>query len=324
MIRALALLALIAAAPAAVADPLRVVAFAGASNLPFWAGQENGAFSRAGVEVSLDITPNSVEMARNLEAGRYDLALTSVDNIVAYDEGEGETGLPPADFIALFGVDDGMLSLVAAPGITTVAQAGTGPVSVDAATTGFAFVLRAILAQAGVTDPIFVTVGGGAQRLAALLAGQQPATLLNTPLDVVAESHGFHALARATDTIGPYQGIVAAIRRDRVQSDKARLVAFTRAFHASVAWLADPAHRADGTALLRAHMQDLSPDSAATAYDALLDPAGGIHRDLAIDPAGMRTVLALRSRYALPHKDLAEPGRYTDDAIRATALETRP
>ena len=46
---------------AVAAEPLRVVAFAGASNLPFWAGQEHGLFTRHGVEVSLEITPNSID-----------------------------------------------------------------------------------------------------------------------------------------------------------------------------------------------------------------------------------------------------------------------
>lgn len=305
---------------AGAAEPLRVVAFAGASNLPFWAAQEQGLFARRGVTVTLDITPNSVEMARNLEAARYDLALTSVDNIVAYDEGEGEAGLGAVDFVALFGVDNGMLSLVAAPSIGSVAAVKGHPVSVDAATTGFAFVLREILARADVPDVTFVKVGGGAQRLAGLLTGQQEVTLLNTPLDVVAESHGFHALVRAADQLGAYQGIVAAVRRERVSEDRARLVAFTAGFHDAVAWLADPAHRAEAVALLAANMPGMTPEAAAQAYAALLDPARGIYRDMRIDHAGLATVLALRSKYAVPHKDLTDPSRYFETSILAAAL----
>ncbi len=316
-----ALLLSLVAEAAGAAEPLRVVAFAGASNLPFWAGQQEGLFARHGIDVSLDITPNSVEMARNLEAGRYDLALTSVDNIVAYDEGEGEAGLGAVDFVALFGVDDGMLSLIAAPRMASLAAVADQAVSVDAATTGFAFVLREILARANVSNVSLVKVGGGAQRLAALLAGQQDVTLLNTPLDIVAETHGFHALARVTDELGAYQGIVAAVRRERVGQDRARLVAFAAAFTDSIAWLADPAHHDQGVALLASHMPDLSPDAAARAYAALLDPAHGIHRDLRIDLAGLRTVLALRSKYATPHKDLTDPSRYVENTILAASRD---
>ena len=302
------------------AEPFRVVAFAGASNLPLWAGQEVGLFARRGLEVSLDITPNSVEMARNLQSGRYDLALTAVDNVVAYDEGQGEAGMDPADFVALFGVDDGMLSLVAKPTIPSVAALRDRSVSVDAATTGFAFALREILTRAGVPDARLVKVGGGAQRLAALLDGGQDATLLNTPLDIAAETHGFHALARVTDQLGAYQGVVAAVRRERVQQDHARLVAFTAGFHDSVAWVTDPAHHDAVVALLVRHMPDLSAEAAESAAKALLDPVAGLYRDLRIDPAGLRVVLALRSKYGLPRKDLTDPARYVDPSVAGAVL----
>ena len=96
------------------ADALKVVAFAGASNWPFWVCQQENLFVRENVDVSLDFTPNSVEMAKNLMARRYDLALSAVDNAIAYNEGQGEADIgAPADFVALFGVDNGLLSVMA-------------------------------------------------------------------------------------------------------------------------------------------------------------------------------------------------------------------
>ena len=53
MIRALLLAALLGIAPAHAADPLRAVAFAGASSLPVWAGQEQGLFTRQEFEATL-------------------------------------------------------------------------------------------------------------------------------------------------------------------------------------------------------------------------------------------------------------------------------
>ena len=101
---------------------LNVVAFAGASNLALWAGQKHGVFARHGLEIALSLTPNSKAMASDLYAGRFDLALTAVDNIVAYDEGQGEVELPgPADFVAWLGVDDGMLNVMAAPDVADIA-----------------------------------------------------------------------------------------------------------------------------------------------------------------------------------------------------------
>src|SRR6266403_2233709 len=78
---------------------IRVVGFAGASNVPLWVGQERGFFAQQGVEAVFEITPNSDEMVRNLYEGRFDLAFSSIDNVVAYDEGQGEAGLAEADVV---------------------------------------------------------------------------------------------------------------------------------------------------------------------------------------------------------------------------------
>jgi hypothetical protein len=49
----------------------------------------------------------------------------------------------------------------------------------------------------------------------------------------------------------------------------------------------------------------------------LTDPATGMARTGALDLAGVRTVLALRSRYAQPHKELRDPRAYYDPAFTA-------
>lgn len=296
---------------------LNVVAFAGASNLALWAGQKHGVFARHGLEIALSLTPNSKAMASDLYAGRFDLALTAVDNIVAYDEGQGEVELPgPADFVAWLGVDDGMLNVMAAPDVADIAALRGRTVAVDAMTTGFAFVLREILGRAGIADAVeWVAVGGGAQRLAALVEGAQAATLLNTPLDLAAEAKGFRRLARAQDVVGPYQGIVAASRAGVLAERRAALVAFARAFRETLALL-DAGH-AEAAAIL-AENAKMPPPVAARAVAALLDPVRGIIRDQAISDDGLRTVLRLRSHFT--GKPLDDPSRYLDPSIRAEAF----
>ncbi len=298
---------------------LNVVAFAGASNLVLWAGQAQGLFARHGVEVALELTPNSRAMAADLYSGKFDLALTSVDNIVAYNEGQGEASLPgPSDFTAFFGVDDGMLSVMAAADVPDLAALRGKVVSVDAMTTGFAFVLREVLGQAGIADQVeWVAVGGGAQRLAALLEGRQAATLLNTPLDLAAEARGFRRLARGRDAVGAYQGIVAAARRGVIAEKRDQLIGFTRGFRDSLVWL--DANRAEAAAILAARA-NMPPPVATRAAAALLDADRGIYRDLRIDEAGLRTVLRLRSKYAQPAKELGDITRYIDPSIRAAAF----
>jgi ABC-type nitrate/sulfonate/bicarbonate transport system substrate-binding protein len=206
-----------------------------------------------------------------------------------------------------------MLNVMASADVATLADLRGRSVSVDAVTTGFAFVLREILGGAGVADSVdWVAVGGGAQRLAALLEGGQAATLLNTPLDLAAEARGFRRLVRAHDVIGPYQGIVAAARRGAVAEKRESFIAFAQAFRESIAWL--DANRTAAAEILSTHANMPLP-VATRATAALLDPARGLFRDLRIDAEGLRNVLRLRSAYGLPRKDLSDITRYLDTSV---------
>lgn len=92
-------------------------------------------------------------------------------------------------------------ALMAVPGTADVAALKRKQVAVDAMTTGFAFVLREALLKSGLKpdDIEFVAVGGGAQRLQGLNERKFAATLLNAPLDLMAEANG---AVRLTDMRG--------------------------------------------------------------------------------------------------------------------------
>lgn len=312
-------LPMIASPAAAQGSPLRVIAFAGASNWPIWAAQAHGIFARHGIAIALAFTPNSRALFRDMHEGRQDLALTAIDNVLAYNSGQGEEPLAgEVDFAALFGVDNGLLSVMAQPDVPNLQALAGRSVSVDAMTTGFAFVLREILERAGVVDRVtFEAVGGGAQRLAALLEGRQAATLLNTPLDLAAEARGMRRLARAADVIGAYQGVVGVVRRNRLEELRPRLVAFARAFREAVAWCADPANREAALDVFVANQANTPRPVAERAHAALFDPANGIYRDLRIDMEGLATVIALRRKFG---RDPGPAERHMDPSVRAAAL----
>ena len=318
------LIGLIASPVFAQSPQIKVVAFAGASNWPFWVGQQKGFFEQNKIEAQLDITPNSIEMAKNLHQGRYDLALTSVDNIIAYDEGQGEAQLDGAvNFVALFGVDNGLLNVMAQPEITSFADLKGKTVSVDAMTTGFAFVLRDLLEknQIGLHDVQWIKVGGGAQRLEALNKKEQALTLLNTPLDLLAEARGMRRLVNVQTSYGAYQGIVGASTRKTAQDKSDLLASFIKAFHQSVGWLADPSNKEEALSILQAKIPSMTRSTAEKAYQILLDPQQGLYRDLRINRLGMQTVLALRSRYGEPKKTLLDPERYIDENLLNRVLQ---
>src|SRR5204863_385548 len=163
--------------------------------------------------------------------------------------------------------------------------------------------------------------GGSRERLAALRSGRAAGALLNAPQDALAEAAGFVRLAKSAEIVGRYQGSVGAARRPWAAANVGALVRFIRAYVAAVDWLYDPANRAEAMDILRRRLADVSPDNAARSYDELLHPSrGSLSRKAAIDPEGVRTVLALRREFARPARPLSDPGRYYDLTYYERAL----
>ena len=93
---------------------LTIIVFPGGANLPLWTGIAQGFFAQHGLEVVPSYTRSSVEQISGLVSGQWEIGLTGFDNIVAYQEGQGEaklTGEP--EFVVVMGGDGGFLSVVA-------------------------------------------------------------------------------------------------------------------------------------------------------------------------------------------------------------------
>jgi len=156
--------------------PLRVNVFPGGFNWPLLVAIDRGLFAREGIVVDLQATTGSIAQMTDLANQNFEIAMTAFDNVVAYVEGQGEApiGAQP-EFFAFLGSDNSFLSLVAQPNIASAADLRGRTVSVDAATTGYAFALFDMLDSAGLEegDYAIVKVGGMAQRFDVLVRGNQ-------------------------------------------------------------------------------------------------------------------------------------------------------
>jgi ABC-type nitrate/sulfonate/bicarbonate transport system substrate-binding protein len=235
-----------AAGAAKPLSPLTLNVFPGGFNWPSFAALDKGLFAANGLEVTLQATKNSVEQMTGLANGAFDIAMTAVDNIVAYVEGQGEAPIgPQPGFFAFMGSDNGFLSLVARPEIKRIEDLKGKTLSVDARSTGYAFVLLDMLRRGGVapSDYEIVKVGGMVQRWDALRDGKQDATLLSAPYDILAVAQGLNRLARSASMIGRYQGNVAAATRSWAMAHEKQAVGFIRAYVAAIDWLYEAANR---------------------------------------------------------------------------------
>jgi ABC-type nitrate/sulfonate/bicarbonate transport system substrate-binding protein len=291
--------------------------FPGGFNWGLYVGQDKGFFAQAGIAVQMQGTPNSVTQMTDFAQGKFDIAMTAVDNIVAYVEGQGEAPIgPQPDFMAVMGSDSGFLSLVTSPAIKSISDLAGKTLTVDALTTGYAFVLYEIMRRNGLDkdhgDYDIVRAGGMIQRWNDLRGGHHAATLLSAPYNIIAKGDGFTEFTKATEVIGPYQGNVAAVRRSWAQHNRSKVVGYISGYRNSIAWLYEPSHRNEAIAILRRHLPQMSPEIAEASYVELLDPKNGFFRSGDIDPVGLDCVLELRSRYGRPEKLLNDPAKYCD------------
>src|SRR5579864_527791 len=237
--------------------------FPGGFNWGVYVAQDKGFFAENGIAVDVQGTPNSVTQMTDFSFGKFDIAMTAVDNIVAYVEGQGEAPIgPQPDFMAVMGSDSGFLSLVAAPSIANIEDLAGKTLSVDAMTTGYAFVLYEIMRRHGLDKDKgayqIVRAGGMVQRWTALREGKHAGTLLSAPYNIIAKNAGFTEFVKATDVIGPYQGNVAAVRRSWARENRGKVEAYIAAYRKSIAWLYEPANRTEAIAILRHNLPQMA------------------------------------------------------------------
>jgi ABC-type nitrate/sulfonate/bicarbonate transport system substrate-binding protein len=318
--------ALAAPAPRARAQalrPIELITFPGGFNWPIWVAMERGMFARHGVQVNLTPTPNSTFQLTNLIGGRFDMAVTAIDNVIAYMEGQGEAsvgGTP--DLVVVMGGDNGFLRLVTVPEVASFADLRGKELSMDALTTGYAFVLRKLVEAGGLRqdEVSYVRAGGVMQRFQALLEKRHAGTLLISPFEVQAEAQGFRVLADAARMLGAYQGLVGATRRDWAARNREAVIGYIRGTSDALAWLYDGANRAEALAILRRNVPNMSEPVAEASYRVLLHPTHGFQRRAAVDVPGVRTVLQLRSQFGPAGTSLTDPMKYLDLSYYAEAL----
>ena len=305
---------------------VNMITFGGGYSLPAWVAQGQGFFAKHGIEVNITHTPNSVFLMKNLIEGKFDLTVTAMDNLVAYQEGQGEAEYDGhCDLVAFMGVDDSFQSLMASPDIQSVADLRGKKIAVDALTTGYAFILREMIARAGMTDAdvTYERTGGGPMRLKAMLDGNYAAGLLATPLDKIAADQGFTKLGTARDLLGRYQGRTGFAQRSWIKNNEAAVIVFMRGYRDAMDWLYDRNNRGAAAELLMANDASVTPELARLSLDILLDEKGGFWRGLALDLEGIRTVLALRTRFGVPQKTLTDPARYIAPTLHDKAFKGR-
>jgi hypothetical protein len=89
----------------------------------------------------------------------------------------------------------------------------------------------------------------------------------------------------------------------------------------AIDWIIDPANEEAATDTLARNMPGMDRAGAEAAMKIVLDPDLGLAGSDKINATGVATILALRSKYGEPQKDLTEPERYIDLSYYNTAAD---
>ena len=234
----------------------------GVNTWPLYVAQATRLFRQEGLEVEITLTGSSTKQLDQLKAGDYDIGFQQSDHVVR----SVEEGSDLLIFMALAHAPE--LSLVVAPGVRSFADLKGKHVAVDGARTGYALLLRKLLADKGLKegDHDFRETGGSRERFAALKNGLASGSLLNPPFDRNLFALGFGRLGATSEYFPTYPGSIAAARRAWAQQHRHELIAFIRGFNAAYAWLQDDRNKREAIAILLARL-NLDPPEAERAFE---------------------------------------------------------
>jgi ABC-type nitrate/sulfonate/bicarbonate transport system substrate-binding protein len=189
---------------------LNLIIFPGGLSWPIFVAQDKRLFEKEGLAVKVTETPGSVFQIKGLLAGDFDIAMTPFDNVVAYQEDQGEVHFdkPPDLFVFMGGISS-TLRLIVRPEIGQFSDLKDKTLGVDALTTGYTLLMYRLLERNGLPQGSYKLerVGGTASRVQALTQGKIAATMVSSPQEILPEQNGFKRLGDIQTILGNYQAL---------------------------------------------------------------------------------------------------------------------
>ena len=255
--------ALSAPGPQAPLPKLRLAIISeGINTWPLYVAQARNLFAQNGVDVETTLTRSSASQLDALKSGAFDIGFQQCDHVVRAVEQGSDLFM----FMALAHAPE--LTLVVAPGIRGFGDLKGKTIAVDGARSGYALVLRRLLAEKGLGADayVFAEIGGSRERHDAVRDGTAAASLLNPPFDRGLMAAGCGSLGTTAQYFPTYTGSIAAARRSWATMNGEALVRFIRAMNAAFAWLRDRSNKDSAVGILRSRLE-LDAAAASEAFD---------------------------------------------------------
>lgn len=292
---------------------LRLSIFLNYGTVPLQIAIENGFFAEHGLEVEIEPTTSSIEQMTGVIDGQFDIAASAIDNIIAYNCGQGAAATTAASNLKVFlGSASYRLPFVVAPYIAKFEDLKGSTIAVDALTTGFAFLLREMLEinSLATHDYKFKSFGAPKERWRALQQGEASGALLNAHFESIAHQANCHTLTSSPDPWDNYEGNTFCAGTEFLNDGP--VDAFIEAMLRAVAFTKDPINTNAVAAALGRHIGNLNSDTAIKVAQSLQGPRSILEDELPVSHSGIAQVLRLREKYTntmlkLTPEDLCDP-----------------
>jgi len=273
---------------------------------------KKGFFAANDVEmdvISIGVSPGMQAVA----AGSLDIMHNTCNAPISFYEGGGTNVR-----ISMVSMSTHPALLIGKKGMKSAAELKGKVVGTSSIKSGSTILLRRLLRSRGLGDKDYDVVAGqgSAQIFNGLQAGALDAVWLVPPQSYVAASAGYSVLGSFREVAPkfPFVCFVTNTEWLKAKHDVGRR--FVKAWLEAVAWLHDPANRAEAEKLL-ADALKVSPDAASKTYDDLIvaNP-DTFPRDGRLEPDALRSIVSImvegEELGAMPKGDL---GKYVDDSL---------
>jgi len=260
------------------------------------AARVHGYFAAEGLDVEITATPNSTDQMRGVSQGKFEIASTAFDNVLAWSgrlSAEAQAG-EGAEIVAVAQISDRtVLPVFVRPEIKTWNDLKGKKLAADAVDTAFALVLRRVLLANGLDmtrgDYELVALGATGARLESMIKGETYAAILNPPFDAKALSAGMHRIGDSKEVLPDYPNTILAVNREWAQKNRDTLVSYLRAWLKGMSWAKDPANREAVIKMVGVELK-LNPKQATGSVDEL-------SRSGNLNLPGLQIVLDLRTQF---------------------------
>jgi ABC-type nitrate/sulfonate/bicarbonate transport system substrate-binding protein len=272
---------------------------------------KKGFFAAAGVEmdlVSIGVSPGQQAVA----SGSLNIMHNACNAVIAFIE-QGGTGAR----LGMVSMAGHPAVLIGRKGLKDARELKGKSIGTSSINSGSTILLKRLLKAKGLGDGDYDLVAGqgSAQIFQGLQAGALDAVWLVPPQSFTAAAAGFSVLGTFQEVAPKFMFVCFAVNAEWMTAKPGVARGFAQAWLQGVAWLYDPANRAEAEKLLADELR-ITREIAAQSYDQLVVRNQAYPRDGKVDPAALRAVIEImvegKELAAMPQGDVA---KYVDERL---------